>query len=67
MTDDQSAVGTSHERIALSSPMYSAGCLFALNLISASSSAPLLLIDKLSGPLGLCHQVGLGTVARELP
>ena len=61
MTDDQSAVGTSHERVALSSPMHSAGSLFALNLISASSCAPLLLTDKVSGPLGLYWNSGSGT------
>ena len=67
MTDDQSDVGTSHERVALCSPMHSAGSLFILNSISVSSCAPILLIYKLSGPLGLSHQAGLGTMAWDLP
>ena len=55
MTDDQSDVGTSHERVALCSPVHSAGSLFILNLVLVSSCAPIFLIYKLSGLLGLYH------------
>lgn len=67
MTDDLSDVGISHEGVALCSAVHSAGSLFVLNLILVSTRALILLIYKLSGPLGLYHQVGLGTVAWELP